>query len=354
MMRRCSAGTDGQLTKSAVPVRANIDEMWQHLRHLGPSNRANNPKNTRSTTVKIKQGHSHAGHQNLLEPVTAAISGRSNNEGHSDDDVDAGETTPLLVNGGSTAQTNSRPASQGYGTPSINATGPDAGLSDAHDVDSPLTGTPDFLVDEAVVGSSESESSKRNGIQNLSFMLERGIKSVTGEGAVQSSSGRSSSQSASSAAASDVNTPPSRRSIVRSGSITENVIETRGIRKVVLETSSTAEDDEEGTQVMASSSYVVRHTPSSVPQSPEMHIMGATEKEEDTVKRKDLETAFLSALQSETSAENAASALAPEVTSSGGQPDCVPADDSDTPATANGGGSGAKKKNRRKKRKAAK
>ncbi|CAK7272044.1 cell agglutination protein Mam3 [Sporothrix epigloea] len=358
MMRRCSAGTDGRLTKSAVPVRANIDEMWQHLRHLGPSNRANNPKNTRSTTVKIKQGHSHAGHQALLEPVTVARSGRSNNEGDSDDDVDAGETTPLLVNVGSASQTNSqtnsRPTSQGYGTPSIIAKGPDAELLDAHDVDSSLPGTSEFLADEAVIGSSESESSKRNETQILSSMLDRGSRSVTGEGAAQSSSESSSSRSASLAAASDINTPPSRRSIVRSGSITENVIETHGIRKVVLETSSTAENDEEATQVMASSSYIVRHTPSSGPQSPKNHVTGATEKEEGTVKKKDLEKALLSAVQSETTAENAASALAPEVTPSGGQSDCVPADDSDAPATANGGGSGAKKKNRRKKRKAAK
>ncbi|KAH8904463.1 DUF21-domain-containing protein, partial [Coniochaeta sp. PMI_546] len=56
MMRRSSAGIDGQMVKSTVPIRANLEEMRQHLRHLGPSNPATNPKNTRSTTVKIKPG----------------------------------------------------------------------------------------------------------------------------------------------------------------------------------------------------------------------------------------------------------------------------------------------------------
>ncbi|CAK7267071.1 cell agglutination protein Mam3 [Sporothrix epigloea] len=356
MMRRCSADADGRLNKSAVPVRANIDEMWQHLRHLGPSNRATNPKNTRSTTVKIKQGHSHAGHQALLEPVAAARSGTFRFEDGSDDEAGARETTPLLVNGGnisrSSSHSNYRPASLRSDTALIIADGSDADLLKTHKNTSTLPGTPPISTDMIVDDSREGEPSKESGHRNSSSILVRSSSSVTGEGTVQSSSKSSSSRSASSAAASDLNTPPTRRSMVRSGSITENVIETRGIRKVVLETASTAEQDEEATGVLTSSSYVQRQTLSGL-QSPEMHATDGTEKGEHIGKNQSLETASQLAAQAETAAEGPASPLVPEATPSSSHLEGALADDSDAPA-ASGGGSATKKKNRRKKRKATK
>jgi metal transporter CNNM len=66
LLRRASSGPDGQLV-SAVPYKANFDEVRETLRHLGPSNPATNPRNTRSTAVKIKPGVSAA------SAVTATI-----------------------------------------------------------------------------------------------------------------------------------------------------------------------------------------------------------------------------------------------------------------------------------------
>ncbi len=88
MMRRTSI--DGQAVKLAIPVRANIDEMREHLKHLGPSNPATNPKGTRSTTVKIKPGipPNSPGQQRAGSAIAEVI------EGLAQDATD--ETTSLL------------------------------------------------------------------------------------------------------------------------------------------------------------------------------------------------------------------------------------------------------------------
>jgi metal transporter CNNM len=52
-LRRRSSGTKGSLE----PLRSDDPEVYQHLRHLGPSNAATRPKSTRINTVKIKPGH---------------------------------------------------------------------------------------------------------------------------------------------------------------------------------------------------------------------------------------------------------------------------------------------------------
>jgi hypothetical protein len=54
MMRRSSTGPDGRMQATTVPVKGNLEELRPHLKHLGPSNRASNPRNTKVTSVKIK------------------------------------------------------------------------------------------------------------------------------------------------------------------------------------------------------------------------------------------------------------------------------------------------------------
>src|SRR4051812_22298735 len=45
-----------KVSSSPRPNRGSIDELMQQFRHLGPSNKAANPRNTKSTLVKIKPG----------------------------------------------------------------------------------------------------------------------------------------------------------------------------------------------------------------------------------------------------------------------------------------------------------
>lgn len=343
MMRRCSAGADGRMMKSTVPVRANIDEMWQHLRHLGPSNRANNPKNTRSTTVKIKQGHSYAGPQAVVGPVVGPNdAGSPLVQVETGDGMDAGETTGLLSTR-SGSPTDSRAAFEGYGTTQSISHGSDADLRGGHMDNTGASDASDIPVIETSMHSSGSVASRGSGKQKYEAIVGRGGGSVPGDSAARSSSENSPSHTGflAAAAAAEFSTPASRRSLVRSGSITENIIETHGIRKVVLATASSTEDDEEAAGGLPSS-YVQRPSPLSGVQSPAVHSAHATDSEDEAA-----------LLASQPAAPSLAPAVALEPTGRGSQLDGAAADHEDSASAVNGGGP-AKKKNRRKKRKNAK
>ena len=77
MMRRSSAGSDGRIVQITVPLRKNFNEIKEHLKHLGPSNPATNPKSTKYSAVKIKQAlcpgrHTTIGGQSRSTAITPA------------------------------------------------------------------------------------------------------------------------------------------------------------------------------------------------------------------------------------------------------------------------------------------
>ncbi|KAL2198019.1 hypothetical protein P885DRAFT_34315 [Corynascus similis CBS 632.67] len=233
MMRRSSAGLDGQLLKTAVPVRANFQDIKQHLKHLGPSNPATNPNKTRSTTVKIKPGSgSHS-----ANPRSASIAEPSA-EGTPGEDDD--ETTNLLKSQMS-GKDGVQALRQTYGTlsPSITVQlAPQTDgvstlqleLNDQADKSTQTSAPPS----RADVASGEIESPAQASQQQQP----------------RSSSSRGSATSATSQKTE--NTLIAQRPYVRSGSITENIVESRGVRKVVLETTSSNEDDESSSVVVSS------------------------------------------------------------------------------------------------------
>lgn len=94
MRRRGSAGPDGKPDDRPVPFKASLDEMKQQLRHLAPSNRAANPRSTRTNVFKIKQGLNVttfiAGGTNGKLPEEQGGSSRLPTAGEGD------ESTPLL------------------------------------------------------------------------------------------------------------------------------------------------------------------------------------------------------------------------------------------------------------------
>lgn len=206
MMRRSSAGIDGQKSHTTVPVRTNFEEMKQHLRHLGPSNPATNPKGTKSTTVKIKPGHVH--------PVSSRVG--SIGEIYVAPPREDDETTSLLnkVSGKDGVQALQ---AEHYGSISQDST---------RQKSQPENGT----------ASTENvaEDLKDEGTQTANVQPEVAVEVRP----------RSEPSHASSSESLTAQTP--KRTYVRSGSITENVIETRGVRKVVLATSSSNEEDESG------------------------------------------------------------------------------------------------------------
>ncbi|KAK7743978.1 cell agglutination protein Mam3 [Diatrype stigma] len=172
LVRKGSAG-------QTVSVKANYDDIREHLKHLGPSNKASNPKSTRVSAVKIKPGMGHAADQRRSESVATG----ANSE---ELEGDADERTTLL-----------RPR------PSQEDGHQDYGSRTAKDAEPANGGDIVVKVDQerAKDGSTEETSPTDSVASNLSV-------------------------------------PRRSRGHARSGSITENVVEQGGIRKVVLKLTS--------------------------------------------------------------------------------------------------------------------
>ncbi|KAK0641072.1 hypothetical protein B0T16DRAFT_393413 [Cercophora newfieldiana] len=304
MMRRSSAGVDGHTVQTTIPVRANFDELRQHLKHLGPSNPATNPKNTRSTTVKVKPGI-------VLPPRSASVT-----EGAVTESAvlhDEGDETTNLLRPQITGKDGIQALRQSYG-----ATNPAPAVtvqlsSSQGDVAPPLKMTLE----------TAEQSSKATQTQQRATPPE---ESPTSRGKRSSSSGGSAHSLRADSAI------YGKQAFVRSGSITENVIESRGVRKVVLETTSSNDEDEFAVVTVPSPQQT-----KSVPAKAEASVSnkdGADEEEDEE-----------GVVSPDVGDER------PSSKSDGDQPGGTSAGGS---GTAGGSGSAGKKKSRRKKRKGGK
>lgn len=184
-------------------------EMREHFKHLGPSNAASRPRSTRFNTVKIKPGTGSfadsaksvdMSQQHSKESLTAAQGG-----------VGAG----VVNSAGKDASDGVLAVQAGYGT--MNATSPPQSRRSNRDYSLAKTSEG---VREARVNAGDAERKPGS---------SRGHS-------------RTSSQST---ADNGAKSPTSRRGVVRSGSITEQIIEAGGIRKTVLEMTSSSDDIEE-------------------------------------------------------------------------------------------------------------
>jgi len=197
LLRRSSADPDGRMVHTTVPLKTNFEDMKGHLKNLGPSNPASNPKSTRVSAVKIKPG----------TVSTPSVRPSSGGRDISDDlPIIIDEQTSLLrprltANDGTQALHNSL-----YGSPS----------SIKFDATKP----------SAVPG---------NGNQ----VLDRGSRSPRAKRSQSSADGSSSVSSL------EGDVVSRKRGYVRSGSITENIVEAGGIRKVVLEANTSSESENE-------------------------------------------------------------------------------------------------------------
>ncbi|ROV89457.1 hypothetical protein VMCG_10202 [Cytospora schulzeri] len=208
LLRRTSAGVDGRMEN--VPVRASYNDIRQHLKHLGPSNPASNPKATKSTTVKIKPG-------TVLQdqPRSSTVAEEAIREEPQDEDDDGDETTSLL-RGKLAPKDGVQALAQSYGA----------------------------------AGSAT---------------LSRGPGNVPPIKPEQ----RSGSGSDTSPTGSNSPYGPKKGLFARSGSITENVVESRGIRKVVLETtSSNSDEDDEQQGGLGQSAKIASRSNMSLPKPP--------------------------------------------------------------------------------------
>lgn len=192
--------------KDSAAKRGDTPEMREHLKHLGPSNLASRPRQTRYNTVKIKPGAGTMASLTTKKDETAETSKTLSIPTASQGGVGEG----LLKSAGQDAKDGVHAVQVGYGS-----------------MDSPPR-TPKSL-----------ENSKGFTINGNSKGPDTGRQdSARSQSTIGSLPDRDEGRPRS---------PLVKRS-VRSGSITENIIEAGGVTKVVLEMTSSSEENDKGAE----------------------------------------------------------------------------------------------------------
>lgn len=237
LMRRSSAGQDGLAASSAVAVRTNLGDIREHLKHLGPSNPANNPKNTRLTSVKIKPGNNSQG-QPARSPLPEVLPGIVHeNPGvlihlSAPNDHETDEHTSLLSRPNMSTKDGVQALRQSYGAASATNAQQRVLSSSPQQFTAPSEpSSKSTHHTQASKGSSHSSTNNKiSPIAEINSPFD--MDQTGGSSPTSDRSGQI--------------TPLLKRSMVRSGSITENIFESeRGFRKVVLETNSSNEEEED-------------------------------------------------------------------------------------------------------------
>ncbi|KIY01578.1 uncharacterized protein Z520_03130 [Fonsecaea multimorphosa CBS 102226] len=213
--RRSSAGNSVGGDSKAGRRAASTDELKEHLKHLGPSNLASRPRSTRYNTVKIKPGSSTA----AKEDEARATPVRRISENVSEYQTGIGEG--LLSSGGKIASGGVQALKQGYGS-----------LSGSPNERRPPSAAKGSHADSAHEQESNHRSTGAKDIHQ-SRPSARTFDSQSTIGSLPDSRTQSRSPYYHS------------KGPARSGSITENIVDTNGFRKVVLEMTSSSESNEE-------------------------------------------------------------------------------------------------------------
>ncbi|KAF2649099.1 DUF21-domain-containing protein [Lophiostoma macrostomum CBS 122681] len=223
LRRRSSGNQEGpQKNGERVVLRSDDPDVKQHLKHLGPSNAANRPKSTRINTVKIKPGMGipNTIPENQPQPADGAVTTPLHAP-------QGGIGEGLLDNAGLEASDGVHSVAVGYGTMS-----PDA---DRISFKSPSN--------KHEATGEESPASPK------SIAVDENTKLIVGtRSALDRDHSRQRSRSVSTIGSlphsrSESPAPPKKRHTARSGSISENIIDLNGVKKIVLETTSSDDDD---------------------------------------------------------------------------------------------------------------
>lgn len=201
-----------------------MNDMREHLKHLGPSNLASRPKSTRYNTVKIKAAAANG------RPIDAAGSlpgGVIAEEPYRDDPLfyedhasihQGGEGEGLLRSAGKDAKDGVQALQQGYGSFD--------GARDRARSPTPSLKSKGTQVNARPI-SAESNPN----------VLPLARQSTT-------SHSDNSSDTVGTLNSATKGAPRKKRGAARSGSITENIINSGGVRKVVLETNNDSSNED--------------------------------------------------------------------------------------------------------------
>lgn len=233
MRRRSSAASDStNTTLKPVAVRGNTVDMKQHLKHLGPSNAASRPKTTKFSAVKIKPGSNIDIIPETDTPAEDAGSparSRSLDIRASEPEVlrDAGVDHARASDGAAALQLHS-----GYGTmsstpASYRLTAAEASQQAKENTATPVSSDRAPLTHSTSTSAIDAELTSNGDGEPFTKQPERLVGS-TGD---LSGSFRNL----------DETIRPRRKA--RSGSITETLVESGGIQKYVLETTSSSSEE---------------------------------------------------------------------------------------------------------------
>jgi metal transporter CNNM len=215
--RRRSSATDSNAGNLKVPARNNTTDIREHLKHLGPSNLASRPKTTRYNTVKIKPGTIQSNSPAPANGTPRMSAPRRISESMSDYHGGIGEG--LLSTAGKAASDGVQALQQygSFGSPTGSPA--DKRSLNAHKA---VQARPESL---------KSISDEEGRARSLQRTASRGERSSRSRSTVRSL--KSNARILHS------------RGPARSGSITENIIDVNGVRKIVLETMSSSDSAEE-------------------------------------------------------------------------------------------------------------
>ncbi|ORY10949.1 hypothetical protein BCR34DRAFT_484856 [Clohesyomyces aquaticus] len=213
MMRRRSSG-HGSIDHSTLVLRSDDPEVKQHLKHLGPSNAANRPKQTRINTVKIKPGQT-----NTLINTTIPENGQAPAVVTPAASGVGGIGEGLLENAAREASDGVHSVAVGYGTMTSNS-----------NWGSPIS---KFKTQEDDSKSPKPATSEHNGKMVIDHRPQsQRTHSSSTIGSLHSVHSMPSSK------------PLKKRHTARSGSISENIVDLNGVKKIILETTSSSDSED--------------------------------------------------------------------------------------------------------------
>lgn len=215
-IRRASSVAGGS-DREGLLKRSNTADMREHLKHLGPSNLASRPRQTRYNAVKIKPGAG-ANSENPFKNQDVTSKSRTSSVPTAAQD---GIRDGFISSGAKEAQDGVLAVLAGYGTITSTPNTPSK--------------TPQSPPGERLASTASGPNSSDMEVQTPTL---RPTANRTGSHSTLGSlnNGRTSRPA----------TPKVKRSltvsVARSGSITENIVEAGGIKKTVLEMSSSSEE----------------------------------------------------------------------------------------------------------------
>ncbi len=211
-LRRTSSTTAGS-DWEGPPKRANVADMREHLKHLGPSNLASRPRQTRYNAVKIKPGGGVPPESPAPAQVTTPKSRTPPVPVAAQDGKDGATTNPAATD----AKDGVLAVLSGYGTINANPktrSNPQSPRTDRR-------GSQPRSPDKAPQTPTFRPSSSRTASHSTLGSLNNGSTSRPNSSKIKKSL---------------------TVSVARSGSITENIVDAGGIKKTVLEPSSSSEE----------------------------------------------------------------------------------------------------------------